>query len=65
MGVHLVDVARGLIKMYIKGRPVVLYAPSDVASYDITKPNKPPKQTLQLEWVYPLNLKKLSNLTLM
>ena len=39
--------------MYLKGRPVALYAPSDKDDYDIDDPQHPPKETLELEWVYP------------
>lgn len=41
--------------MYLRGRPVVLYAPSPlVDNYDITKVATPPHSKLKLDWVYPL-----------
>ncbi|XP_063217797.1 echinoderm microtubule-associated protein-like 2 isoform X3 [Bacillus rossius redtenbacheri] len=43
----------GAVRMYLRGRPVVLYAPSDVAeSYDLGKVTTPPQSRLKLEWVY-------------
>ncbi|KAG8279171.1 Echinoderm microtubule-associated protein-like 1 [Homalodisca vitripennis] len=39
--------------MYLRGRPVVLYAPSPlVDNYDITKVATPPHSKLKLDWVY-------------
>ncbi|XP_073982208.1 echinoderm microtubule-associated protein-like 2 isoform X3 [Rhodnius prolixus] len=43
----------GTLKMYLRGRPVILYAPSDlISNYDVTKVAAPPQQRLKLEWVY-------------
>ncbi|XP_054261593.1 echinoderm microtubule-associated protein-like 2 isoform X3 [Macrosteles quadrilineatus] len=43
----------GTLRMYLRGRPVVLYAPSPlVDSYDITKVAPPPHHKLKLDWVY-------------
>lgn len=39
--------------MYLRGRPVILYAPSEIAdSYDITKVATVPPQKLRMDWVY-------------
>lgn len=44
----------GTLRMYLRGRPVVLYAPSPlVDSFDITKVATPPQAKLKLDWVYP------------
>ncbi|XP_076252565.1 echinoderm microtubule-associated protein-like 2 isoform X2 [Rhynchophorus ferrugineus] len=41
------------VKMFIRGRPVILYAPTDVAdTYEITKVSTAPGQRLKLDWVY-------------
>ncbi|KAL1138870.1 hypothetical protein AAG570_008932 [Ranatra chinensis] len=43
----------GALRMYLRGRPVVLYAPSDMATnYDITKVATAPQSKLKLDWVY-------------
>ena len=40
--------------MHLKGRPVCLYAPSDVdEGYNVRSPQEPPDAQLKLEWVYP------------
>lgn len=42
--------------MYLRGRPVSLYAPSElIDSYDISKVTTPPQARLKLEWVYPFH----------
>lgn len=47
----------GYVRMFLRGRPVVLHAPSDVApGYDISKVATAPQQRLKLEWVYPFVL---------
>lgn len=44
----------GSVRMFLRGRPVVLYAPSsDIATYDITKVATAPSSKLKLDWVYP------------
>uniref|UniRef100_A0A1Y1MLA9 Uncharacterized protein n=1 Tax=Photinus pyralis TaxID=7054 RepID=A0A1Y1MLA9_PHOPY len=41
------------VRMYLRGRPIILYTPSDVAeNYDITKVATAPSQKLKLDWVY-------------
>ncbi|XP_052766462.1 echinoderm microtubule-associated protein-like 2 isoform X3 [Mya arenaria] len=43
------------VRMHLKGRPVPLYAPSNIedeGSYDVKAPQDPPSQKLKLEWVY-------------
>uniref|UniRef100_A0A0K8T6X3 Echinoderm microtubule-associated protein-like 2 n=1 Tax=Lygus hesperus TaxID=30085 RepID=A0A0K8T6X3_LYGHE len=43
----------GTLKMYLRGRPVILHAPTDLApSYDVSKVATPPHSRLKLEWVY-------------
>ena len=41
--------------MYLKGRAVNMYAPSDITDFDISKPGELPSEKLQLEWVYPFS----------
>jgi echinoderm microtubule-associated protein-like 1/2 len=44
----------GYVRMFLRGRPVILHAPLAVApSYDINKVATAPQQRLKLEWVYP------------
>ena len=44
----------GSLRMYLRGRPICLYAPSDIMdSYDISKVATAPQSRLKLEWVYP------------
>ena len=43
----------GMLRMYLRGRAVSLYAPSTLGDYDITKLGQAPKESLKLEWVYP------------
>lgn len=39
--------------MYLRGRPVILHAPSDVRdTYDITKVSPAPQTKLKLDWAY-------------
>ncbi|KAF2905825.1 hypothetical protein ILUMI_00361 [Ignelater luminosus] len=41
------------VRMYLRGRPIILSAPTDVAdNYDITKVATAPSQKLKLDWVY-------------
>jgi len=42
----------GTVKMYLKGRPVVLHKPDDVANYSLDTPSQMPDKKLQLDWVY-------------
>uniref|UniRef100_A0A1B6EW60 Uncharacterized protein n=1 Tax=Cuerna arida TaxID=1464854 RepID=A0A1B6EW60_9HEMI len=43
----------GALRMYLRGRPVILYAPSPlVDNYDITKVATPPHSKLKLDWVF-------------
>ncbi|CAH1391211.1 unnamed protein product [Nezara viridula] len=46
--------------MYLRGRPVVLYAPSNlVDTYDVVKVAAPPQQKLELEWVLALHPERM------
>ena len=40
------------IKMFMRGRPITMFIPSDVDSYDDVRTELPPER-LKLEWVYP------------
>ncbi|XP_052123400.1 echinoderm microtubule-associated protein-like 1 isoform X4 [Frankliniella occidentalis] len=41
------------LRMFLRGRPIILYAPSTIAdTYDITKITTPPQSKLKLDWVY-------------
>ncbi|XP_064484609.1 echinoderm microtubule-associated protein-like 2 isoform X3 [Ornithodoros turicata] len=43
----------GTIRMYLRGRPVVMHVPTDLLEdYSLTKVNSAPPQRLKLEWVY-------------
>ncbi|XP_049825884.1 echinoderm microtubule-associated protein-like 2 isoform X2 [Aethina tumida] len=43
----------GSLKVYLRGRPIVLHAPTEYAdSYDLMKVAAPPSQRLKLDWVY-------------
>lgn len=45
----------GTLRMFLRGRPVILYAPTALAdNYDITKVATAPHSKLKLDWVYPL-----------
>ena len=37
--------------MYLKGRPVVLHKPDDVANYSLDTPSQMPDKKIQLDWV--------------
>lgn len=40
------------IKMFMRGRPITMFIPSDVENYDDIRTELPPEK-LKLEWVYP------------
>ncbi|GFS03266.1 echinoderm microtubule-associated protein-like 1 [Elysia marginata] len=42
----------GCLKIYIRGRAINMYGPSDLGDYNISKQADPPSEKLQLEWVY-------------
>ncbi|XP_067011712.2 echinoderm microtubule-associated protein-like 2 isoform X2 [Anabrus simplex] len=43
----------GAVRIFMRGRPVILYAPTTVMdSYDLTKVATAPQTRLKLEWVY-------------
>ncbi|XP_063365069.1 echinoderm microtubule-associated protein-like 2 [Cydia amplana] len=42
----------GTMRMYLRGRPVVLYGPSDLDGFDPAKVAPPPQNKLKLEWIY-------------
>lgn len=45
------------MRFFLRGRPIVLHAPTAVAeTYDMTKVATAPQTRLKLEWVYPLQV---------
>ncbi|GFT82787.1 echinoderm microtubule-associated protein-like 1 [Nephila pilipes] len=43
----------GIVKLYLRGRPIALHIPTDyLQDYSLNKVNNPPSQRLKLEWVY-------------
>lgn len=40
------------IKMFMRGRPITMFIPSDVENYDDVR-TELPSERLKLEWVYP------------
>lgn len=40
------------IKMFIRGRPITMYVPSNINNYEELK-MEPPSESLELDWVYP------------
>ncbi|XP_060804047.1 echinoderm microtubule-associated protein-like 2 isoform X3 [Amyelois transitella] len=42
----------GSMRMYLRGRPVILFGPSDQDALDPAKVAPPPQSKLKLEWVY-------------
>ncbi|XP_018393787.1 PREDICTED: echinoderm microtubule-associated protein-like 2 isoform X1 [Cyphomyrmex costatus] len=43
----------GTVRMYLRGRPVILYVPTSMMeSYDLHKVSTPPQSKLKLDWVY-------------
>ncbi|XP_050404187.1 echinoderm microtubule-associated protein-like 2 isoform X5 [Patella vulgata] len=44
--------AEGYLKVFLKGRGVALYAPSDLTDFDVGTVGEAPNEKLQLEWVY-------------
>ena len=44
----------GMVKFYLRGRPIITYAPTDVMeTYTLSKMNMAPSSKLKIEWVYP------------
>ncbi|KAL3872559.1 hypothetical protein ACJMK2_035781 [Sinanodonta woodiana] len=42
----------GFLKIYMKGRPIQLWAPQSVTNFNASKPQDPPNEKLLLDWVY-------------
>ncbi|XP_076816178.1 echinoderm microtubule-associated protein-like 2 isoform X2 [Clavelina lepadiformis] len=43
----------GVVKMHLRGRPLILYRPTELESaYNIKAPSQLPENSLKLEWVY-------------
>lgn len=43
------------IKMFIRGRPITMYIPSNIQNYEDLK-MEPPTERLELDWVYPTKI---------
>ena len=43
------------IKMFIRGRPITMYIPSNIQNYEDLK-MEPPSERLELDWVYPFKI---------
>ena len=50
----------GILRMYLRGRAVNMYAPTNVGDYQVNKPGAPPNDKLKLEWAYPFQANELS-----
>lgn len=48
------------IKMFIRGRPITMYVPSNIQNYDDLKMELP-LERLELDWVYPSRWGKRSS----
>uniref|UniRef100_A0A671NGS4 Echinoderm microtubule-associated protein-like 4 n=1 Tax=Sinocyclocheilus anshuiensis TaxID=1608454 RepID=A0A671NGS4_9TELE len=48
---RIVDIFGEYIKMFMRGRPITMFIPSDVENYDDVRTELPPER-LKLEWVY-------------
>lgn len=48
------------IKMFMRGRPITMFIPSDVENYDDVRTELPPER-LKLEWVYPWMIRWLGS----
>ncbi|KAI0213314.1 Echinoderm microtubule-associated protein-like 1 [Lamellibrachia satsuma] len=42
----------GSLRFYLRGRPINLYAPTNLTDYDVSRIGQAPDQHLKLEWVY-------------
>ncbi|XP_071963510.1 77 kDa echinoderm microtubule-associated protein-like isoform X4 [Antedon mediterranea] len=42
----------GLVRIYMRGRPVTVYVPSDVENFDIGSKISAPAEKLKMEWMY-------------
>ncbi|CAH1249365.1 EML1 [Branchiostoma lanceolatum] len=42
----------GMVRMYLRGRPIAMVAPQEAGQVDLSRESKPPREQLQLEWVY-------------
>lgn len=48
---HFAD--EGILRIYLRGRAVNMYAPSSMENFDAKSSGEAPKEALKLEWVYP------------
>lgn len=44
--------------MFIRGRPITMYIPSNIQNYDELK-MEPPSERLELDWVYPSTMPRI------
>lgn len=44
--------------MFIRGRPITMYIPSNIQNYDELK-MEPPSERLELDWVYPSTMPRM------
>lgn len=49
----LISAEEGYVRIYLRGRPVTNYLPSDVEDYDLNAKHPAPTEKLKLDWVYP------------
>uniref|UniRef100_A0A8B9KF65 EMAP like 3 n=1 Tax=Astyanax mexicanus TaxID=7994 RepID=A0A8B9KF65_ASTMX len=50
-----INMFRHSIKMFIRGRPITMYVPSNIQNYDDLRMDLP-SEKLDLDWVYPLSI---------
>ena len=43
----------GYVRIFLRGRPITSYMPSEHEGYSITAKGELPSEKLKLEWVYP------------
>ena len=43
----------GYVRIYLRGRPVTSYVPTDHEGYSLTAKASLPTEKLKLDWVYP------------
>ncbi|XP_033102726.1 77 kDa echinoderm microtubule-associated protein-like isoform X3 [Anneissia japonica] len=42
----------GLVRIYMRGRPITVYVPSDIENFDISSKVAAPAEKLKIEWMY-------------
>ena len=52
--IHYFCLGEGILRIFIKGRPVNLYVPTTLSEgFDIKSAAQEPDENLRIEWVYP------------